>query len=105
MSIAVQDFMREINPRVLCRCNADKLKNHLEENSWFKIWTQQQTGEVKIQSFTQSLSNFTIDEIDKVLACHYGFTEEELDFIINYDIRYRTGLGKAGGEEEEEEIC
>lgn len=32
-----------------------------------------------------------IDEIDKVLANHYGFTEEELDFIINYDIKYRMG--------------
>jgi hypothetical protein len=32
-----------------------------------------------------------IDEIDKVLAKHYGFTEEELDFIINYDIKYRMG--------------
>jgi hypothetical protein len=31
------------------------------------------------------------DEIDKVLAKHYGFTEEELDFIINYDIKYRMG--------------
>ena len=32
-----------------------------------------------------------ICEIDKVLAKHYGFTEEELDFIINYDIKYRMG--------------
>jgi hypothetical protein len=32
-----------------------------------------------------------IDEIDTVLARHYGFTEEELDFIINYDIKYRMG--------------
>ena len=32
-----------------------------------------------------------IDEIDKVLAKHYGFTDEELDFIINYDIKYRMG--------------
>jgi len=32
-----------------------------------------------------------IDEIDRVLARHYGFTEEELDFIINYDIKYRMG--------------
>ena len=30
-------------------------------------------------------------EIDKVLAKHYGFTDEELDFIINYDIKYRMG--------------
>jgi len=33
-----------------------------------------------------------IDEIDRALARHYGFTDEELDFIINYDIKYRMGL-------------
>jgi hypothetical protein len=33
----------------------------------------------------------SIDEIDRVLAGHYGFTEEELDFIVNYDIKYRMG--------------
>ena len=32
-----------------------------------------------------------IDEIDELLAKHYGFTEEELDFIVNYDIKYRMG--------------
>lgn len=36
-------------------------------------------------------SNPVIDEINKVLAQHYGFTEEELDFIINYDIKYHMG--------------
>ena len=37
------------------------------------------------------LSKPIIDKIDKVSAKHYGFTEEELDFIINYDIKYRMG--------------
>ena len=32
-----------------------------------------------------------LDEIDTVLAAHYGFTAEELDFIVNYDIKYRLG--------------
>jgi hypothetical protein len=31
-------------------------------------------------------------------AKHYGFTDEELDFIINYDIKYRMGRG-AGSDE------
>lgn len=31
------------------------------------------------------------DEVDTVLARHYGFTDEELDFILNYDIKYRLG--------------
>lgn len=38
-------------------------------------------------------------EIDTVLAGHYGFTAEELDFILNYDIKYR--LGRSPGEEED----
>lgn len=32
-----------------------------------------------------------IDDLDRMLAKHYGFTEEELDFIINYDIKNRMG--------------
>ena len=34
-----------------------------------------------------------IDEVDKCLAEMYGFTDEELDYIINYDIKYRMGGG------------
>ncbi|QBD83194.1 hypothetical protein EPA93_47440 [Ktedonosporobacter rubrisoli] len=35
-------------------------------------------------------SKAIIDHIDTTLAHLYGFTNEELDFIINYDIKYRT---------------
>ncbi len=45
----------------------------------------------QFDSFYPAKSKPIIDEIDKVLAKHYGFTEEELDFIINYDIKYRMG--------------
>ena len=72
---------------------SEQLQQSIEANSWFQTRHQRQTGEVRIQSFTPSLSKFIIDEIDCVLAQHYGFTDEELDFIINYDIKYRMGLG------------
>jgi hypothetical protein len=52
---------------------------------------QKTTGITQIQSYKIAKSKPIIDEIDKVLAKHYGFTEEELDFIINYDIKYRIG--------------
>ncbi|MFH1961555.1 MAG: DNA methyltransferase [bacterium] len=48
------------------------------------------------------LSKPIIDQIDSLLAQHYGFTHEELDFIINYDIKYRMGKELGGGEEDEE---
>jgi hypothetical protein len=56
------------------------------------------TGKMTYEQYRPSKSKPIIDEIDKVLAKHYGFTEEELDFIINYDIKYRMG-GELEGEE------
>ena len=43
------------------------------------------------KKFFPKLSKPVLDEIDTALARHFGFTEEELDFIINYDIKYRMG--------------
>jgi hypothetical protein len=48
-------------------------------------------GTTEFDEFYPKYSKPIIDEIDRVLAQHYGFTEEELDFIINYDIKYRMG--------------
>jgi hypothetical protein len=39
-------------------------------------------------------------EIDRALVRHYGLSDEELDFIINYDVKYRMGV--SAGEEGEE---
>jgi tRNA1(Val) A37 N6-methylase TrmN6 len=43
------------------------------------------------QHFYIKKSKELLDEIDTLLAQHYGFSNEELDFIINYDIKYRMG--------------
>jgi hypothetical protein len=53
------------------------------------------TGAVEYDEFWVSKSKPILDEIDRALAGHYGFTEEESDFIINYDIKYRMG-GEGG---------
>ena len=53
----------------------------------------QTTGRVIYDEFYPRHSKPIIDKIDRILAQHYGFTDEELDFIINYDIKYRMGLG------------
>ena len=63
----------------------------LVKNSILLTREQRNVGTTQTQSFKISKSKNIIDEIDKVLAKHYGFTEEELDFIINYDIKYRMG--------------
>jgi hypothetical protein len=56
--------------------------------------------EITYDNFYGARSKFIIDEIDRVLARHYGFTDDELDFIINYDIKYRLGRDSANEEEE-----
>jgi hypothetical protein len=37
-------------------------------------------------------SRAIIDEIDSILAAHYGLSYEELAFILRYDIKYRMGI-------------
>lgn len=68
-----------------------KFINDMQANSTMLTREQKGKGTTQTQSFKVSKSKPIIDEIDKVLAKHYGFTEEELDFIINYDIKYRMG--------------
>lgn len=67
------------------------LMEDLKRNSQRKQCRYKTTGQVKYDEYYPRYSKLIIDEIDKVLAEHYGFTEEELDFIINYDIKYRMG--------------
>ena len=92
--------------------NADKselynlgvlLLNNLQDNSYFQIASYVKYGTLKMQTFRPRKSKFIIDQIDTILAQHYGFTEEELDFIINYDIKYRMGKALFGEESNEED--
>jgi hypothetical protein len=56
---------------------------------------------VTYQEFYPSYSKIVMDEIDKILAKDFHFSDEELDFIINYDIKYRLGRDEEGTIEEE----
>ena len=69
---------------------SQELQEDLKTNS---IWSERKfAGSVsRYKSFIPKLSKHIINRIDVVLNRFYGFTEEELDFIINYDIKYRMG--------------
>jgi hypothetical protein len=73
----------------------------IKHNSFMLTRIQKQTGETQTQSFKIASSKSIIDEIDIALSKHFGFTSEELDFIINYDIKYRMGKELDNAEEEE----
>ena len=48
------------------------------------------SGHVEYYEYYPQQLKATIDKIDVLLADLYGFTSEKLDFIINYDIKYRS---------------
>jgi hypothetical protein len=72
-----------------------KLSQQLVTNLWKNAQTRiRKRADGRVQeevNFNVGLSKSVLDQIDLVLAKHYGFTNEELDFIINYDIKYRMG--------------
>ena len=69
-------------------------------NSTRKTVKYKGSGIVEYDEFNVKYSKPIIDKIDSALAKHYNFTVEELDFIINYDIKYR--MGRDSGNESEE---
>ncbi len=72
-----------------------KLLSSLEANAETKTINTSDGNKISYAEFYGAKSKPIIDEIDRVLAEHYGFTNEELDFIINYDIKYRMGSAEA----------
>ena len=68
-----------------------RLEEDMQAKSRRRVYHYKTTGRVEYDEFYMRNSKPIIDEIDRVLAEHYGFTDEELDFIINYDIKYRMG--------------
>ncbi len=75
-----------------------KLEADMASKTKRRVYNYKTTGRVVYDEFYMKLSKSIIDEIDRVLAKHYGFTAEELDFIINYDIKYRMGRAAQDGE-------
>jgi hypothetical protein len=76
-----------------------ELLDNLQDNSYFQEAFYQKYGKLNMQVFQPRLSKLIIDDIDTVLARHYSFTDEELDFIVNYDIKYRMGKELENGED------
>ena len=86
---------REMSPTLyhnLCQLGREYVCD-LKRNAELAVRVYKGKKAVECLNFKVKESKPIIDEIDRVLAQHYGFTDEELDFIINYDIKYRMGLG------------
>lgn len=47
---------------------------------------------IELEEYRMGCSKAILDEIDQILARHYDFSDEEMDFVLNYDIKYRMGF-------------
>ncbi len=76
---------------------AERLMQALKANSARKT-IRTHRGKIIYQEFAATATKPILDEIDMLLASEYHLTADELDFVINYDIKYRMGVN---GEEDE----
>jgi hypothetical protein len=90
-------------PKVLlvdpCLSTLERLRDEYEAslkiNAVRKIVTSRASGVIKQDEYRVAQSKSIIDQIDQVIANALDITDEELDYIINYDIKYRMGLNGA----------
>jgi hypothetical protein len=73
---------------------SQKLERAMSENT-----TRWRKSGLLIDSVDSRLTKAVLNEIDQALAEQYRLTDDELDFLINYDIKYRMG----GREDDDEE--
>jgi hypothetical protein len=66
-----------------------KLMADYRRNAVRKECRYRATGRVAYDEFYPRRSKAILDDIDRALAPHYGLTPEEVDLIVNYDIKYR----------------
>lgn len=55
------------------------------------------TGRVTYDEFYPRHSKPLLDDIDALLARHYGLSNRELDFLIHFDLRFRMGEESSDG--------
>lgn len=69
----------------------DELMNSYIQNSALKTCKYASTGQITYREYYPRKSKSIIDEIDVVLADYYGFSQQELDYIKNFEVRFRLG--------------
>jgi hypothetical protein len=75
------------------------LSEDLARHATRKVISTKQGHTIEYDEMKAAHSKPIIDLIDVALAKGYGLTNEELDLIVNYDIKYRMGRGAEEAED------
>jgi len=78
---------------------AERLEQSIDESGYFVTVDHSKTGLIEVEQFRPRCAKAVIDDIDRLLARYYGMTDGELDFIVNYDVKYRMGRGAEEAED------
>lgn len=70
-----------------------ELMEDLRHNSRIMLREHKGGNNSRAQTFFPSLSKEHVDKIDSILAKHYGLTEEELDYVVNFEVKLRLSSG------------
>ena len=74
------------------------LMNSLDANAKRKSISTKQGHVIEYDEISGASSKEWIDLIDEAMADIYGLSDEELDYIVRYDVKYRVGLDGASPE-------
>jgi hypothetical protein len=69
---------------------ADALMNDIDEQSQTSTMRFKHDS-LTIQFIYPGRSKPRIDDLDRLIGQHYGLSEREIDYIVNYDAKYRVG--------------
>jgi hypothetical protein len=82
------DRMNETTKDALAKANYILMQD-LQQKSKIQLREHKGGNKSRAQTFYPSLSKDSVNKIDHILKEHYDLTIEELDYVINYDIKFR----------------
>lgn len=80
---------------------ARRLADALSETADIANATYKVGGTVSFEKFRPRMTKRIIDDIDATIAPAFGMDSDQLEFIINYDVKYRLGDASDNGDDNE----
>jgi Eco57I restriction-modification methylase len=78
------------------------LMSDLRKNAQRRRIEYHGTGWIEYDEFYPKRSKAYIDEIDRILCPLYDLSEEEVDYVLNFDVKFRLGQEQEDEESEEQ---
>ncbi len=87
--LSIESMDPKLKKELVLTC--DSLMKDFDAHKFRRCAYYKATGNVEYDEYYPKFSKNIIDRIDKLLALHFGLSDAEYDYIINYDIKYRMG--------------